>query len=353
MILDRYIVTNLVKTTLLVQAGLLTLTALFILIGELEDVGRGNYDISQALNFVLLSMPKALYQTLPLAVLVGGLWGLGDLAKTSELTVMRSAGLSILRILQPAAAVGLVIAGLMYALGEWGMPSSESMAQRLRADALGKPAGVEQAGGYWLRDGLAFVSVGRVVSATHLRDIERFEFDTDKQLRSALQADVAIRTDDGWLLRGISETAFVDNRTVVREIAQRSWDVALDDQLLRNLSIDPRVLSMQRLRENIRFLRDNGQAYAQHEVALWMKLAAPVSVLVMLLVAMPFVFGSLRSTHLGLRILAGSIIGIVFHILNQVVGQMSQVFHLNAMLSAFSVPILVTIIALTLIRRLR
>ena len=94
-LLARYIGRTVFLNTLLVLLVLVSISSLFSFIGELDDVGKGDYTVKTALIYILLGMPGIAYELFPSSVLLGSLLGLGAMASHSELTVMRSAGISI------------------------------------------------------------------------------------------------------------------------------------------------------------------------------------------------------------------------------------------------------------------
>ena len=96
--LDRYIGSTVLLNIVVVAMIILGLDLLFAFIGELDDV-EGNYSAMDALTYTLFTLPRRLYDMLPLAALVGCLIGRGTLASNSELTIMRAAGVSIARII--------------------------------------------------------------------------------------------------------------------------------------------------------------------------------------------------------------------------------------------------------------
>ena len=110
---------------LMVMLGLLAMFSFFDLIQELDSLGRGNYDISKMLVFVLLSIPGHVYDVVPVAVLVGMMYSLGTLARNSELIVMRVSGLSIVNIGYILIKVGLLFTVITFFVGELITPISE------------------------------------------------------------------------------------------------------------------------------------------------------------------------------------------------------------------------------------
>jgi lipopolysaccharide export system permease protein len=71
----------------------------------------------------------------------------------------------------------------------------------------------------------------------------------------------------------------------------------------------------------------------------------------MIFLAVPFVFGSLRSITIGQRILIGALLGIGFYMMNQIMGNVGLVYEFNPLLSAFLPPLLCLSGAIILMRR--
>ena len=94
-LLDRYVIRALLGGAALVLTVLIALGALFLFANQQDDIGVGTYSAIDALWFVLLNLPQQLYEFMPIGVMIGALLGLGALARGSELTVMRAAGISV------------------------------------------------------------------------------------------------------------------------------------------------------------------------------------------------------------------------------------------------------------------
>ena len=103
----------------------------------------------------------------------------------------------------------------------------------------------------------------------------------------------------------------------------------------------------------MRYLRDNRQDSAPYELALWGKLMAPLATGVMIFLAIPFVFGPLRSVGMGQRVLVGALVGIGFHIMNQTFQQLGLVYGLSPVLSAVLPTGLFLALGIWMMRRVR
>ena len=109
--LDRYIAANVLGATTVVLVVLVFLEGLFSFLGELGDV-RGNYQTMDALLYTIFQFPKKIYEFIPVSALVGCLAGLGSMASSSELVVMRAAGVSLWRmvwaVIKPALLMVMI-----------------------------------------------------------------------------------------------------------------------------------------------------------------------------------------------------------------------------------------------------
>src|SRR5690606_13211463 len=112
----------------------------------------GEYGQPQALRYVLMQLPSAALQFLPVAALIGALLAAGQLARGSELTVMRAAGVSMARIAGSVAIAGLLLLPAALAVGEWIAPSLAQSARASRTMLRGEGPSLSQ-GAAWLRDG--------------------------------------------------------------------------------------------------------------------------------------------------------------------------------------------------------
>ncbi len=97
------------------------LQVFFTYLGELGSLNE-NYSAWQALLYVLWGAPNYLYEILPISALIGAVLGLGTLASNSELIVMRSAGISLWRIVGWVIRSAMVLVLLSFVLSEWVIP---------------------------------------------------------------------------------------------------------------------------------------------------------------------------------------------------------------------------------------
>ncbi len=348
--LDRYIGWHVLMAVIAVSGVIVGLALLFAFIDELGDI-EGGYGTLDALVYVLLTGPRRLYEMLPMAALIGCLIGLGTLASSSELTIMRAAGMSLGRIvwavIKPALALMLV--GIL--IGEYLAPWTEDIAQARRSMALGRGEAQSSKSGLWHRQGDEFVHVNAVQPNGVLLGVTRYRFDDERQMLSASFARRAEYQGDHWLLRSISTTHFRGDRTELEQAAESRWDVELSPQLLSTVVLEPESLSISGLWRYIHYLGEQGLNNARYWLAFWTKALQPLVTLSLVLMAVSFIFGPLRSVTLGQRIFTGVVVGFVFRIAQDLLGPASQVFGFSPLLAVVVPAGISALIGLWLLRR--
>jgi len=352
-LLDRYIFKTVFISIIGVLGVIIMLDTFGDFIRELDEIGRGNYTFLEAVIFTALTTPTAIYEFLPLSVLLGAIIGLGVLSTTSELTVMMASGISLLRIIGSVMQVGIMLMLISVVIGEFVVPHAEQYAENRRSLAIADQITLKSKHGFWARDGLSFINIRSVKSGGVLGDIYIFEMDENHQQRVATYAEEAVYEDGKWTLRNISQSRISEAGVERTRSTSADWSTLLDPGLIDVVVVDPDHLSAQALNRYIEYLENNGLESERYKLAFWVKITTPLSVAVMLLLAVPFVFGPLRSVTIGLRIMVGFMVGLVFHLMNQGFAQLGIVYDMSALLSAGLPMLLFFFISLLMIQRVR
>lgn len=350
-ILDRYLAWAVMSGTLLTLGGLLPLMGVFILSDELDAIGTERYGLAEAMLFTLLSLPRYLYQLFPIATLIGALIGLGTLASRSELVAMRAAGISVGRLVHAALLGGLVLATVAVVLGELVAPIAEQRGVELRRLALSGEAAQLTPYGFWAIDDGAYVNIREISSGTSLRDIHIYRVDVAAGTLEASHAEGARYENGRWMLEGIVLSRVDREGVKVERVEHAEWESMLDPGLLKVVVADPRALPVWGLYKYIRFMSVNKQDAGAYEIAFWSKVLHPVLTLSMILIAIPLLLGSSRSTGMGRRMLAGILVGLVYYLVSRTFAYLALLFGMNAFLAAIIPPVLFIGAAMLLLRR--
>lgn len=344
-IIDRYITTTLLKTTVVALLVLLALFMFLALIDQLEDTGRGNYDVITAIKYVLLITPRMTYELVPIAAVMGGMTTLGILAHNSELVVIRASGMSLFRLGLSMAKGGMIILLFAIMLGEFVAPYCEQIAQQMRSIALTEQIALKTKNGFWSRDGSSFINIRKILPGDQVEDIYIYEFDHQDRLRVSTYAKRASYVDEQWLLEDI-EQSIIDNNNITRKSFQlAAWESLLSPDVLNLITMRPQYLTVTELYDYIKYLKLNSQNSQLYEQALWSKIIYPLTIIAMIILAVPLVNAYSRMISVSQRVFMGCFIGIGFHILNQVSGQMGVVYSINPAFSAI-IPTLIILVVI-------
>jgi len=348
--LDRYIGISVFMAILAVLGIILGLATLFAFIDEMSDVSD-TYTLLDVLSYVLLTAPRRLYDMLPMAALIGCLIGLGGLASNSELTIMRAAGVSIGRIVWAVMKPMLVLMLAGVLVGEYVAPASESIAQANRSLAQGSGDSQSAKHGLWHRQGDEFIHVNSVQPNGVLYGVTRYRFDNERHMLSASFARRAEFDTDHWQLSDVSTTLFHEKNTEVVSTPVERWDVALSPQLLNTVVMTPDSLSISGLWSYIHYLADQGLNNGRYWLAFWVKVLQPLVTAALVLMAISFIFGPLRSVTLGQRVFTGVLVGFTFRIVQDLLGPSSLVFGFPPLFSVLLPAGVCALAGLWLLRR--
>lgn len=345
-ILDMYIGRIIASTTFLTLTVFVSLSGIIKFVEQMNSVGRGNYDIAHAALYVLYAIPQDVSLFFPMSALIGGLIGMGMMASNSELVIMQAAGLSRLDIIKSVMKSALLLIVISMVVGEWLAPQGEAAARQIRAQAISGGSLISSSGGTWAKDGDYFVHIGEVQDQNSLKDIQIYRFDESLKLSSWVSASAAIYQADAWQLRDVVETSITKEKIIKEKQPFMLWSSTLTPEKLGVVTVKPESLSLSGLNEYLSYLEANKQDPSRYLLAFWRKVAQPITLAVMLLVALSFIFGPLRSVSMGARIMMGVATGILFFVVNEVLGSLSLVFQLPPIFGAFMPSIIFVAIAL-------
>ena len=355
---DKLVALSVLGAVALAWGFIVGLDALLALIREMNDVGTGQYTVGKAVSYVLLTLPRRGYEFFAYAALIGGLLGMGMLAGTGELTALRAAGLSKLRICVSVIFALTALTALVTLMGETIGPRGEQKAEALQASAKSKDVTVGKGGSVWARDGDNVVNAkqGRTrvtngVPTVELSDVRIFEFTPRGQLASLSFAKTALHDGSGWSLRDVRRTEFYGGVAKTTTQDQTHWESQLDPSVLPVSMMHPENLSAAELSHNIDYKRRNHEDAGSYERAYWARIFYPLNVLVLAFCAVPFAFGALRTGGLGKRLFIGMALAVSYYFFQRAVVNMGSVYNFNLALANAMPSLLLAVIAVFYFRR--
>lgn len=346
--LDRYLAKVVSLSILLVLVAVVSLDVIFSLIDELQNL-EGDYGASDALLYVLVTIPKRFYEFVSLSVLIGALIGLGTLANNSELTVMRAVGMSLARISWGAIKPALVFVFAALLVGEFVVPHTESYAQSQRA--LAKSGGKAlTTQGNWHREGDTYMHITGVLTGGVLLGITQYQFDGHRLLESRF-AKRAIFQGDHWVLQNVQRSKIEADKVTVTQHTTLRWDTELTPDVVNVMVVEPEALSILGLKTYTGYLKQQGLEAKKHLLAFWKKVFQPLATVVMVLVALSCIFGPLRSVTMGYRVFSGVVLGLLFKYTEDFLGPACIVFGFEPIYASLAPIAIFAAAAVVLMRR--
>jgi lipopolysaccharide export system permease protein len=352
--LDRYIRGYLIQGFIVVLVVLVSVFSFLDFAEELDDIAVGNYNAIDVLSFVLLTVPERALWLVPVSALLGSLLALSLLDHHNELTVMRSAGISSRRIMWSVVktAIGLIVVVIIFA--QFISPVLGERAWRDRALAIAGDVVLRKDSGtnFWFRDGRRFISIRDMVYGRIPSEIEIYEFDEQGELTIFTEAQEARAGKGGtWQLLDVVRKRYRGFDVELEILPTLEWEAFLSPVQGAVIQLDAQSLAPSDLYSYARDLRARGQSAERYELALWRKLNIPIATLAMVLIALPFVFGSRERSGIGQRVLFGAGVGVVFYLVDQVLAQLGLLAHLNPAITTSAPAVSLLMIALFLLRR--
>ncbi|GHC16105.1 LPS export ABC transporter permease LptG [Aidingimonas halophila] len=347
--IDRYIARNVLGAIIVVQVVLLGLDLVITYINDLSDV-EGGYSAFDVLLYLLMRLPWRLYQYAPVGVLIGSLIGLGSMASSNELTVIRAAGRSLLRILWGVMKPVILVVIVLLLIAEYVSPRTEQFATAWRVEQMqGEGAVVTERGG-WQREGNSFYRFGAIRADDTVLDLTRYRFD-GQQLKEATSAARAVWREDHWQLENVAVTRFEEGRTEADRYDTRAWDTELTPEQLSRLLQDIESQAPSELWAYAHYLEAQDQQATQPLLYFWQRMLLPLTMASLVLVAASFVFGPLRTVAAGTRVFYGVVTGLCFKYLQDLLAPASTVFGFSPAWAVLGPTLLCFMLGIYLLRR--
>ncbi len=335
-IIDRYLATTILHSIGIVLFAAVGLEFFILMVAELRDIGQCTYGVTQALVFVLLNLPEQLYQIFPMAGLIGMLMGLGVLANHSELIVLRQAGLSFLAITWRTFKTLICLVVLLALMGELIAPKATFYANQYKNDHI--HSNTHDIGNYsddvWIKDQQNYLHIGQIDQQQILHHISWYAFNDQQQLNQFSTAETGQYQNGAWQVNNVHGTRINLKHITTFSAKQATWPFNLKPEVLRNSVQKPSSLSLRELNASLRFHQKAKTTNEPLQLAFWKRIFQPLASLVMMLLAIPFIFGPLRSVSQSLRLVTGIAAGFSFYYCNQLLSPVVLLLQLPAFLGA-------------------
>jgi len=383
-ILQRYFTVSICQAVAFVLVAFLALVAFMDLTSILPSVGKNGFGIQHAFLYVLLLVPGNVYQVMPVAALIGTIYTMAQFAASSEFTIMRASSMSTRQAAWILFKIGAIFVVIAFIFGELITPRTAPVAERMRLTVKGGAVSAEFRSGMWTRDsvhengvrgqitGTRFFNVRRIAGDGQLEDVRLYEFDNNMRMRSLVTAARgSYGGNNTWQLADVTETTFSNSRQLgvpgaavpagqtiqstygqetasisTRKLASYVLASEITPKILSVSRSDPERMSATELAVYTRHLAENKQETERFKVAFWKKLIDPLSIFVLMALALPFAYLHTRSGGVSLKIFIGIMIGVSFLLINSLFSHLGVLTILPAFLTAVAPSALFFVMAL-------
>ncbi len=335
-VIQRYFTAEITRSVFFALAAFLALFAFFEMMGQLEQVGRNGYNLQQAVFYVLMGLPGNVYELMPTAVLIGTIYTLSQLAARSEFTIMRVSSMSTGMAAKVLARIGIGFAVLTIVFGELIAPKASEWAEKLKLQAQGASMSSQFRSGMWAKDvikdnglegnvtGSRFINIHAVQPDGRIEGVKLYELDTDFHMARMITAKSGLyEGNHQWQLDEVVQSDFTGGRdrditepVKTVKMAKMTLVSEVTPEILSVLFADPDRMSAYDLLAYTKHLEANNQRTDRYEIAFWKKIVYPLSIFVMLALALPFAYLHFRAGGVSLKIFTGIMIGVSFQLIN-------------------------------------
>ena len=318
-ILHRYLAGSLLRGYLPVLAVFLSVFSLLAFIEELDQVGKGRYTLMGAGEVLLLTLPSRFVFLAPFIALLGSIMALGGLANGRELIAMQASGVSPYQITGAVIKVVIVFILMVGCLEEFVAPFLDQRAHLKRYVALSDTRAYQGEEGLWFREGTRFVRIQKVMYGEVPQGIDIFEFDKEGNLKVYLHAQEAeVKNPQIWTLKNIKRNMISGLGFTEEYVSRLDWKSPLKQEEMKLLTLPTAFLAPSDLYQYIGVLQRKKHNSLRYELAFWEKVFMPFTTGLMILVALPCVFGPLRRATMGKRIFWGALAGFGYFLIKEI-----------------------------------
>ena len=345
MILNVYLLKRFILGLLVSLVVLVSIEIFFSFSSEMKYLNEGNYDFKMILKYIIMSVPRSVETMFPYSVLIGALLSLGAMAADMEFVAMQSAGLSVRRIVIIILLQTFFIASIFYIVVDSVVPKFSSKAESMRNTALNKQSYFDK-NGTWFKNDTSFIKISEIYPNNVLRGISVYTYDDDNQLSSVRYIQTAQFIEGKWNLADVIKIDLSTSPITKERFKSILSEDLIDIKLLNIKTNKPYSLRLSDVRRNIKYLESNNLDASIQEKIFWDKVTKPIATVMMLFLAMPFIFGRMRSINTSKRIVIGLFIGIIFFIISSILPNIGLIFGINPFIS-----VLLPLIAFALLGR--
>lgn len=318
-ILTKYIIKQFLFYLLM---SMVAFVALFLIVDIFENMGKlikNPVSFDLVVIYFLTKIPYVLFLTLPMAVMLSTLISLGLMGRNLEIVAMMSSGVSHVFVIRPVLIIAAVLSLLSYFGNEYVVPQSNSYNQyindvKIRKKQVG-PGAEYRLDKIWVRDDNTIYNIDRFSPQDNtIEGITIYTFDDRFQLKERIVADRAVWKGGRWVFYNVIENDFTGTgsfSTMKYPIRYLAISETPDDFKIA-FEKGTEKMSYRELSVYAENLERKGYDTTRYRVDLHAKLAYPLAILIMSLIATPFALMVGRRGGLGTGVVISVIVGYLY-----------------------------------------
>lgn len=357
-ILDRYITREFLKTYLIV---FLSFSVVFIVIDVIDNLAplmRSGATLQLAILYYLLRLPYLIVLTSPVTVLITGLFMMNSLSKHNESVAIRAAGVSIKRAMLPLFALGLLISLGVGVFAEYVMPWAEktrSYIYNVKIQGAQEEDNLLKARVHYQGDSndfYYFAFFDGYQNTIRVIDLSRLDPE-DNEIAERVTASSAVWQQGRWVLQDCEIRRFDKGKQTFYQYYASTDLPLLDVKPQDFVRITKKTLSLTFLELNdyIARLQRMGEPAHREIVDLHMKLAFPLTNLIVIFFFIPVATSNTRSKSRGLVFLLGLLVCFLYLIMVRVVQSLGYSGVIPPVWAAWLPNLFFTLLGLAFLRK--
>lgn len=290
------------------------------------------------IKYILLRAPEIISQFTPFAALLAIVVTLSTLNLSSEIVIMRAAGMSIQRVLAPIGIVCFAIAIAHFAYNELVVVKGSERLAYWDANDFAVGLTHDQSTRTNIRvthdrEIVSAAAAARTSGGVRLTDVVIYDLDDGGLVRSITEAKSALFSDGAWRLFNVREAK--DPTAAANEIQTRIWPTSLNPELLFALTLNPDRSSIPTIIRQIGQLRRDGADTGPAMTSMLGRFSKPMSTLLMPLLGAIAGFGVSRQGNQLFRATVGAALGFVYFVAENLMLAVGKLGVVPPVLGAF------------------
>jgi lipopolysaccharide export system permease protein len=277
-----------------------------------------------------------------------------SLVNYSEYAIIRTSGISLIKIITILVIFGIMFSIFNFILGEFIAPYTNQYAKIYKMQKLHQQFSTSLNSGVWSKDGNnTYVNIKQILPDLTINDIYSYYYNHQSKLEKVMYAKTGnfIKSSHTWLLHNVIINNYTNNAIVESKLDTYNWRTSIEPSYFNVLVITPEDMSIFELIKYIKHLNANHQSTNRYKIAFWAKLIYPLTCLSMAILSIIFIPNNRRNINLNSKLFIGIIVGVSFFFITKLINYMAILFAWNPIISSIIPNIIIFLFIYSFIRK--